>query len=77
MIFISAGRGYAPGEIRKAGEDVTALFLKGAPGYAKGILAQRPSTSDANTLPAWMPKVLIGVAIAVAAAGISKPLGWT
>lgn len=91
VFLISVGRGYAPGDIREAGVDTTALFLNGPPGYArnrpstptatkaaiKSPMADSPSIGAAvDTSPAWWKRLALTVAAGIIVAGVVYYLGW-
>ena len=66
VFVLSAGGGYAPKDIARAGDDVTQIFLKGPPGYKAG------QWSSTIKVIAWIG----GIFSAVIAAGVIKWLGW-
>lgn len=78
VFFVSVGRGYEPGDIREAGENVTEVYLKGAPGYAAtGPITVRSSTADVRAvMPTWLVKLLLTIVGGLVVARIAKWLGW-
>jgi len=78
VFLVSVGRGYEPGDIREAGENVTELYLKGAPGYAAtGPTTVRSSTANARIMmPTWLVKLLLTIAGGLVVARIAKWFDW-
>jgi hypothetical protein len=77
--FISLGSGWEPEDIAEAGEDVTSLYIKGAPGHLSHA-GSKASTTLTVSRKAWhehsIVKATIAIIVAVVSGGLIYAFGW-
>ena len=79
LLFMTLGSGWEPEDIAEAGEDVTSVYVKGAPGHLSH-LGSKAGTTLSVSHKAWneysIAKAAIAIIIAVVSGGLIYAFGW-
>lgn len=79
VFFVSLGSGWEPEDIAEAGEDVTSIYIKGAPGYLN-FSSAKPDATVSALRKEWyersIAKAAIALIVTVIGGGLIYAFGW-